>query len=83
MCMQAFLQVRGEEAPALGFIAHMDTAPAVAGKNVKPCRVVNYDGKNILLNEEKDIWLSTEDFPELLGLTGQDLIVRRNDDSRC
>ncbi len=64
-----------ETAPALGFIAHMDTSPAVTGENVKPRRVVNYDGKNVLLNEEKNIWLTTEDFPELLELVGQDLIV--------
>jgi len=64
-----------EAAPALGFIAHMDTSPAVTGENVKPRRVVKYDGKNVLLNEEKDIWLTTEDFPELLELVGQDLIV--------
>lgn len=64
-----------ETASAIGFIAHMDTSPAVTGENVKPRRVVNYDGKNVLLNEEKDIWLTTEDFPELLELVGQDLIV--------
>ncbi|MBQ8798909.1 MAG: peptidase T [Lachnospiraceae bacterium] len=64
-----------ETAPALGFIAHMDTSPAVTGENVKPKRVVNYDGKNVLLNEEKQIWLATEDFPELSELAGQDLIV--------
>lgn len=64
-----------EAAPALGFIAHMDTSPAVTGENVKPRRVINYDGKNVLLNEEKDIWLTTEEFPELLELVGQDLIV--------
>lgn len=64
-----------ETAPALGFIAHMDTSPAVTGENVKPRRVENYDGNNVLLNKEKDIWLTTEDFPELLELVGQDLIV--------
>ena len=64
-----------EEAPALGFIAHMDTSPAVTGENVKPRRVANYDGKNILLNEEQDIRLTPEEFPELSELTGQDLIV--------
>ena len=51
-----------ENAPALGFIAHMDTSPAVTGENIKPHRVVNYDGKNVLLNEEKEIWLTVEDF---------------------
>ena len=65
-----------EKAPALGFIAHMDTSPAVTGEKVKPRRVENYDGKNVLLNKEKDIWLTIEDFPELSELTGQDLIAQ-------
>lgn len=64
-----------EETPALGFIAHMDTSPAVSGENVNPHRVVNYDGKDILLNKEKEIWLTIEEFPELRELVGQDLIV--------
>lgn len=64
-----------ESAPALGFIAHMDTSPAVTGENVKPQRVVNYDGKDILLNKGKDIWLTIEEFPELSELAGQELIV--------
>ncbi|MBR6537757.1 MAG: peptidase T [Lachnospiraceae bacterium] len=64
-----------EKALALGFIAHMDTSPAVTGENVKPKCVENYDGRNVLLNEEKNIWLSVEEFPELLELVGQDLIV--------
>lgn len=61
--------------PILGFIAHMDTAPAVSGRNVKP-RVINaYDGRDILLNEEQNIILSPSVFPELESYRGQDLIV--------
>lgn len=64
-----------KNAPALGFIAHMDTSPAVTGANVKPRRVDGYDGRDVLLNEEKNIWLSVKDFPELSELCGQSLIV--------
>lgn len=64
-----------ENAPALGFIAHMDTSPAVSGTNVKARIVENYDGKDIVLNKDKQIVLKTEEFPELTGLVGESLIV--------
>lgn len=64
-----------EQAPVLGFIAHMDTAPAVSGTGVKPRIVENYDGKDIVLNEKEKVILKVEDFPELLKYVGQDLIV--------
>lgn len=64
-----------EEAPVLGFIAHMDTAPAMTGAGVKPQFVYSYDGKDIVLNQEQHIVMKTEDFPELLKYMGQDLIV--------
>ena len=59
----------------IGFIAHMDTAPAMSGTNVKPRVVENYDGKNIVLNEELGIVLDTKEYPELLKYVGQDVIV--------
>ncbi len=64
-----------ENAPVLGFIAHMDTAPGVSGAGVKPRIIENYDGGDIVLNEEKGIVLRTEDFPEIEKYKGQDLIV--------
>lgn len=64
-----------ENAPKLGFIAHMDTSPAASGENVKANIVKNYDGKDILLNKEKNIVMSPKDFPELLNLVCKDLIV--------
>ena len=64
-----------EKSPVLGFIAHMDTAPAVTGTNVKPRIVEKYDGEDILLNEARSIYLSASDFPELKSLKGKDLIV--------
>ncbi len=63
------------EIPTIGFIAHLDTAPDLSGKNVKPQIVTNYDGKDIVLNKEKKIVLSPNDFPELLKYVGQDLIT--------
>lgn len=64
-----------EKAPVLGFIAHMDTSPAVTDTDVKPRIVENYDGRDILLNEAENIVLRTEDFPEITKLKGQDIIV--------
>lgn len=41
------------EVPTIGFIAHMDTSPDMTGTNVNPKIVENYDGEDIVLNEEK------------------------------
>lgn len=64
-----------EKAPMIGLIAHMDTAPAVTGAGVKPRIVEDYDGKDILLNQEKGIVMRTADFPELAAYKGKRLIV--------
>ena len=61
--------------PVIGFIAHFDTSPDMSGKNVNPRIVKNYDGKEIILNEAKEVLLSPEDFPELLDHVGEDIIV--------
>ncbi len=62
-------------APTLGFIAHMDTAPDMSGLNVNPRIVENYDGGAITLNQEQNIVLAPDQFPELNDHMGQDLIV--------
>ncbi len=59
----------------IGFIAHMDTAPAYSGKDVRPRIVANYDGGDIILNAEKNILLSPSEFAELSGYIGKSLIV--------
>lgn len=63
-----------EKQPALGFIAHMDTAPDCAGENVKPQIIENYDGGDVLLagSGEK---LSPAAFPTLKKLAGMTLIT--------
>ena len=62
-------------APVVGFLAHMDTSPAASGANVKPRLIENYDGQDIVLNAENNILLSPRDFPKLLDLKGQRLVV--------
>lgn len=61
--------------PVVGFIAHMDTSPDMSGLNVQPKIIHNYDGNDIVLNEEKNILLSAKDFPELKDHIGMDLIT--------
>jgi tripeptide aminopeptidase len=64
-----------KDVPSIGFIAHMDTATDVTGKDVNPQIIENYDGKSIVLNQENDIVLKIEDFPELKNYKGQTLIT--------
>ena len=60
---------------ALGFISHMDTAPAMSGTDVRPRIVENYGGGDIVLNEEKQIVMRVKDFPGMADCVGKDLIV--------
>jgi len=60
--------------PTIGLIAHMDTSPAITGANVK-ARIVEFDGSDVCLNEEKDIFLSARDYPYLEKCVGKHLIV--------
>lgn len=63
------------KAPVIGFISHMDTSPDMPGKVDNPKIIENYDGKDIVLNTEKNIVLSVNDFPELKEYKGQTLIT--------
>lgn len=62
-----------EEDKAIGLIAHMDTAPAFSGENVKPVRIEHYDGQDITLANGTVIRVS--DFPLLKERAGKTLIV--------
>lgn len=64
-----------ENEPAIGLIAHMDTAPAFCGNNISPRIIENYDGEDIVLNAEKNIIMETKVFPDLKNYVGQSLIV--------
>jgi tripeptide aminopeptidase len=63
------------EVPTIGFIAHIDTSPDFTGANVKPRVVENYQGNDIILNEDKNIILSPDYFDDLLLYKGQTLIT--------
>lgn len=64
-----------KEIPTIAFIAHMDTSPDLSGKDIKTRIVKNYDGKDIVLNEEKNIIMKTSEFEHLKSNIGKDLIV--------
>lgn len=68
----ATLKGNVENVPTIGFIAHMDTSPAMDGKCVNP-QIVNYEGGDIKLNDEFSI--TVKEFPFLEGLKGQTLIT--------
>lgn len=63
-----------EEMPAIGFIAHMDTASDAPGENIK-AKMIEYQGGDIVLNEEQGIVLKICDYPYVNDLAGQRLIV--------
>tara|TARA_R110001606_G_scaffold70702_7_gene161632 strand:+ start:3550 stop:4794 length:1245 start_codon:yes stop_codon:yes gene_type:complete len=63
------------EVPTIGFVAHIDTSPDFTGKNVNPQIIENYDGKDIILNKEKNIVLSPDYFEDLLQYKGQTIIT--------
>ncbi|MBQ4290441.1 MAG: hypothetical protein II719_04520 [Clostridia bacterium] len=58
--------VPDRKGPVIGFIAHMDVVDVVPWENIRPRIVRNYDGGDVLLNEEKNIVLSPTDYPDLL-----------------
>lgn len=60
--------------PTVGLIAHMDTSPDASGENIK-ARIVAYDGGDICLNEEKQIYLRASDYESLQNHVGKHLIV--------
>ncbi len=63
------------DVPTIGFIAHFDTSPDYSGTNVNPQFVENYNGEDIVLNEDENIVLSPSYFDELLLYKGQTLIT--------
>ena len=65
----------GRNTDVLGFIAHMDTSPDVSGKDVKPNVIEDYNGEDILLNEQENIVLHVSEFPEIRSYIGKTLVV--------
>ena len=63
------------DVPAIGFIAHVDTAPDASGADIKPQIIENYDGGEIALKGVPGLNLKPSDFPEMLQYVGQTLIT--------
>ena len=61
-----------ENAPVIGFIAHVDTSPDMSGKDVKPHVIDEYDGGDIMLNGS--LTMRVADFPELKDFVGHTII---------
>lgn len=59
---------------SIGLISHMDTAPDMSGKDVKPNIIENYDGTDIILPNGK-VSILVSDFPRLKSLKGKTLIT--------
>lgn len=61
--------------PAIGFIAHMDTSPAVLGENVHPLIHTNYQGGDIVLPQDHTQVITVAQNPILKEMKGDDLIT--------
>jgi len=68
-----------EKAKSIGLLAHVDTSPAVSGKDVKPVIHHNYDGKEIKFAQDKDLTLNFDDSPHLEEYIGLDVITTEGD----
>ena len=60
--------------PTIGLIAHMDTSPDASGADIQ-AKIVEYNGGDVCLNTEKDIWLREADYASLKNHHGKHLIV--------
>ena len=63
------------DVPTIGFVSHIDTTPDYTGANIKPKIHHEYDGKDIVLNENENIVLSPSYFDDLLQYIGQTIIT--------
>lgn len=61
--------------PTIGFVAHFDTTPDFSGSDVNPRIIDKYDGRAIVLDEEKNVILSPDYFEDLVQYEGQTLIT--------
>ena len=65
----------GDDIPAIGFIAHVDTSPDASGADIKPQIIEGYDGRDIPLSGVSGLSLKVSEFPELADYKGQTIIT--------
>lgn len=63
-----------KEVPAVGWCAHLDTIDINMSPEIHPQVVKNYQGGDVCLNKEKDIWIRTAEHPELEKYVGEDIV---------
>jgi tripeptide aminopeptidase len=61
--------------PVIGFLAHVDTSPEMSGAGVKPIVHRDYDGKDIVLPDDKSAVLSPKEDADLAGKKGEDIVT--------
>lgn len=66
---------QGVEAPVMGWLAHVDTAPQFNASGVKPVVHRRYNGGDISFADAPDLRLSPEDYPFLADKVGEDIIT--------
>ena len=59
--------------PTIGFVCHLDTVPVNLSPDVK-AQVLHYEGGDVCLNADKDIWIRLSEHPELAAYAGQDIV---------
>ncbi|MFX0180655.1 MAG: peptidase T, partial [Candidatus Hodarchaeota archaeon] len=64
-----------EHVKKIGFIAHLDTASVVSGKDVKPVIHRNFNGQEIRFTQNKDLTLDFNDSPNLKNYVGLDIVT--------
>ncbi|HBA60738.1 MAG TPA: peptidase T [Elusimicrobia bacterium] len=70
--------VKGKK-PAIGFLAHVDTAPDASGKGVKPQVHRGWKGGDIVISRKLGVILNTKNCPELAGCKGEDIVTASGD----
>jgi tripeptide aminopeptidase len=64
-----------KKVPVICFCSHVDTSPDCSGENVKPIVHKNYDGKDIILPDDNNEIISSDDHPYLKEKIGEDIIT--------
>jgi tripeptide aminopeptidase len=64
-----------EDAPVIGFLAHVDTSPEMAGHDVKPILHRQYDGRDLVLPDDPGAVLRASEAPALLAQMGHDIVT--------
>lgn len=67
--------VSGRDVPTIGFLAHVDTSPEMSGADVKPIVHESYDGRDLVLPDDRTMVLRLADDPELAKQSGNDIVT--------